>query len=589
MEQYGIVVPPDKVLDTWEPSQYLKMLKNVICADPACDPFTEIQKPNKIPGNMEGIAASSYNNGRMKITEKNFTSNSMSSRQSSNFGDRTGISISDIIEFLLLRGTDNNMIGWAQWGEFCDHYKIPFEENMDDLRQRAMETGGMNSYLSKNINFLSAVVSSGRGKRGKIKEVNVFKYLSVCSYYNDKKCPDGNNCIFNHICLYYVLEECNDARKCGLNHNVSSLPVFKIIPTLAALEEKEKRAIIRECHPQVCEEYNSTNWPKIEDKRPHFECCRKVHVCDDYVRNKCNSQKKCTRSHDLNNDRTMEILSHFGHQTSEKGSSANRDLNKLIRHVFPVYKGRKDGDNTEAGATSTAAMATLPKLTEKNAIMAHPTTSSSAGSSLGGSRILTSTNFQSTSSNQNFQGDQRLNVLNTLKGAENETAYVCSNITTWQHNEERKQTLCEYNLRGKCQQNEKCKYLHIEVKMENPNASTSSTTSSSTSGTKKIPVNYLWQYKLPDGKNATEQAYYLKILETEGSSTNDGWLAFDQKEGEEIEETFANPNNRSWTVMIPSKYFRSDSLCILKYYCFSMVSTSLQQSYKIPLATIKKP
>ncbi|KAJ8007023.1 hypothetical protein DPEC_G00113270 [Dallia pectoralis] len=122
-----------------------------------------------------------------------------------------------------------------------------------------------------------------------------------------------------HLCKFYLLGECKNSRgrrRCPFGHDLHSEHNSRVLSenSLERLNRHELRQLLLQNDnsliPPVCYSYNKGTGPY--GNCPDQEECRRVHVCDRYIRGTCQSGADCYRCHDFFEPHPFKILQQRG-------------------------------------------------------------------------------------------------------------------------------------------------------------------------------------------------------------------------------------------------------------------------------------
>ncbi|XP_078529413.1 zinc finger CCCH-type antiviral protein 1-like [Lissotriton helveticus] len=165
--------------------------------------------------------------------------------------------------------------------------------------------------------------------------------VRLCSGYLADKCQAAD-CGRLHLCRYFILGHCfirgnRNGRFCKFSHNIHSNGNRAVLKAneINGLNEKELRVLLQlndpSCLPEVCYDYkggkNGTPCPKGEE-------CRRLHVCQHFVKGQCR-YFKCNRSHNLLDDITIEVM-------KVRGLSKEMTNNIQILRIHQCNEARKE-------------------------------------------------------------------------------------------------------------------------------------------------------------------------------------------------------------------------------------------------------
>ncbi|KAL0962926.1 hypothetical protein UPYG_G00347220 [Umbra pygmaea] len=139
-------------------------------------------------------------------------------------------------------------------------------------------------------------IESRNGKKRIFAKTNVRRCTAQeCSGCNDL-----------HLCKFYLFGDCRNSRgrrTCRFCHNLNSEHNISVLRSnnLEKLSRNELRQLLLQNDnsllPQVCMSYN--NGVGHYGNCPHQEGCRRLHMCDRYIKGTCSAGASCTRCHDF--------------------------------------------------------------------------------------------------------------------------------------------------------------------------------------------------------------------------------------------------------------------------------------------------
>ncbi|XP_023869631.1 zinc finger CCCH-type antiviral protein 1-like [Salvelinus sp. IW2-2015] len=131
----------------------------------------------------------------------------------------------------------------------------------------------------------------------------------------DKEC---NGCSNLHLCIFYLYGTCrfNEGQRCRFCHELTSEYKIRVLREhhLEKLDKRELCMLLLQNDntllPPVCFTYNkgSGEYGYCPDK----ESCRRLHVCERYIRGTCAADVDCGRSHDFNEPHPLNTLQQRG-------------------------------------------------------------------------------------------------------------------------------------------------------------------------------------------------------------------------------------------------------------------------------------
>ncbi|KAM9401901.1 protein mono-ADP-ribosyltransferase PARP12-like isoform 4-T4 [Salvelinus alpinus] len=118
------------------------------------------------------------------------------------------------------------------------------------------------------------------------------------------KAQQCDGCNDLHLCKFYLFGDCKNSRgrrTCRFGHDLHSEHNSRVLRehTLETLSRQELRQLLLQNDnsllPPVCNSYNKGTGPY--GNCPDQEGCRRLHVCDRYIRGTCSSGADCNRCH----------------------------------------------------------------------------------------------------------------------------------------------------------------------------------------------------------------------------------------------------------------------------------------------------
>ncbi|CAH1238656.1 PARP12 [Branchiostoma lanceolatum] len=131
----------------------------------------------------------------------------------------------------------------------------------------------------------------------------------LCHQYNNpmKGCT-RQFCQYFHLCKKFVEARCPKDTTCSLQHDLKNTQARENIRKyrLSDLNDEEVIKVVRLSSPEVCESYNKGNCEE-SDK------CHRVHVCANFVLEKCASGSRCKLHHEssLDTRHTKAVLENY--------------------------------------------------------------------------------------------------------------------------------------------------------------------------------------------------------------------------------------------------------------------------------------
>ncbi|KAL4659384.1 poly ADP-ribose polymerase 12-like [Arapaima gigas] len=167
------------------------------------------------------------------------------------------------------------------------------------------------------------------------------------------KARDCDSCDNLHLCKFYLYGDCRNSRgrrRCHFCHDLGTEHNATVLRNhnLQELDRKELCTLLLQNDtsllPPVCFSYNEGN---AEFGRcPDQGSCRRLHICDKYLRGTCGAGEQCFRAHDFLEAHPLKTL-------RERGIP-----NGLMASMFSVYQNiqaMKRNDSQQNGQRHTAA------------------------------------------------------------------------------------------------------------------------------------------------------------------------------------------------------------------------------------------
>ncbi|XP_018621479.1 protein mono-ADP-ribosyltransferase PARP12-like [Scleropages formosus] len=147
------------------------------------------------------------------------------------------------------------------------------------------------------------------------------------------KARDCDSCNNLHLCKFYLYGDCRNSRgrrRCRFCHDLNSEHNAAVLRShdLQDLEREELCTLLLQNDstllPPVCVSYNEGSGQF--GRCPEQENCRRLHICDKYIRGTCGAGADCPRAHDFFEPHPLNTL-------RERGIP-----NKLMASMFSVYQ-----------------------------------------------------------------------------------------------------------------------------------------------------------------------------------------------------------------------------------------------------------
>nr|XP_046155517.1 protein mono-ADP-ribosyltransferase PARP12-like [Oncorhynchus gorbuscha] len=133
------------------------------------------------------------------------------------------------------------------------------------------------------------------------------------------KAQQCDGCNDLHLCKLYLFGDCKNSigrRTCRFGHDLHSEHNSIVLREnkLETLSRQELRQLLLQNDnsllPPVCNSYNKGTMPY--GNCPDQEGCRRLHVCDRYIRGTCSSGADCNRCHDFFEPHPLRTLQQRG-------------------------------------------------------------------------------------------------------------------------------------------------------------------------------------------------------------------------------------------------------------------------------------
>ena len=353
----------------------------------------------------------------------------------------------------------------------------------------------------------------------------MYRFVRICGKWNDNnggRCHPA--CDHLHVCRDWLVGECSTGPNCPRGHSFDSTPVARL--PFGNWCDDELRRFVRECHSNVCADYNSP-------AGCHRQCNR-LHLCNEHLLLRCCGY--CTRIHDTDFVGCFPMYKRYGLQDL----SLSKDLFRWL--LMPFVNGLSE---TAASTVAFPTVEPLPTELCNNYTSASCTStcsnSTTVGDSLTSSKSLlyvrksrdgNSTDFKlvqpsaspipKSECNSGFGNKLSSELFSTVAQVPrpaassrgqtvSETAEkslkppdgIATNSKGSSTREPdsaacaaREPYICEKMLRGVCEKGSLCELYHIEAPFTpamfaNVDASAATLPADETI----VPINYLWQYR----------------------------------------------------------------------------------------------
>ncbi|XP_029107714.1 protein mono-ADP-ribosyltransferase PARP12-like [Scleropages formosus] len=133
------------------------------------------------------------------------------------------------------------------------------------------------------------------------------------------KARDCDSCNNLHLCKFYLYGDCRNSRgrrRCRFCHDLNSEHNAAVLRShdLQDLEREELCTLLLQNDstllPPVCVSYNEGSGQF--GRCPEQENCRRLHICDKYIRGTCGAGADCPRAHDFFEPHPLNTLRERG-------------------------------------------------------------------------------------------------------------------------------------------------------------------------------------------------------------------------------------------------------------------------------------
>ena len=250
-------------------------------------------------------------------------------------------SCESVVKFLIQRG------GLCSWPQLRLFFALPAGITFKEFEKHLMTIAKIDvSYSGRYPKFIHGLNHNTGHSSNDPDSVNMYRYVRVCGHWqhNRGKCHN-KTCDHLHACRDWLVDKCVAGPKCPLSHSFDSTQV-DMLPFPLNWSVEQFRRFVRECHPTVCEDYNTAGGC-------HRSECFKLHLCNAFLLGLCAG---CTRSHDLSAPSCFPVYKLFGIQ----------DLPALLYPqlfrwlLMPVVRASSDEASTVAASAACAASMNIP-------------------------------------------------------------------------------------------------------------------------------------------------------------------------------------------------------------------------------------
>ncbi|KAM9468199.1 uncharacterized protein Hap1MRO34_014864 [Clarias gariepinus] len=143
----------------------------------------------------------------------------------------------------------------------------------------------------------------------------------------NRECQES--CRDLHLCVFHMLGQCN-VQRCKYGHSLETEHNSRILREhgLQGLSKDQLRVLLLQNDtsllPNVCVSYNKGSGEF--GNCPEKEACRRLHVCDRYIRGLCDGSSECNKCHDFYEPHPMQTL------------QARRVSGQLIGCLLLIYR-----------------------------------------------------------------------------------------------------------------------------------------------------------------------------------------------------------------------------------------------------------
>ncbi|KAJ8249677.1 hypothetical protein COCON_G00228930, partial [Conger conger] len=210
----------------------------------------------------------------------------------------------------------------------CDNRGAMDYGDLVDIGSGLLDVNGVIDTVLQNDNF-SVVTVNGN------KRVVVKTKVRLC------KARDCTDCHNLHLCKFYLYGDCK-RRGCRFCHDMNSEHNARVLRdnSLQELDRNQLCTLLLQNDstllPPVCFSYNKGDG--AYGNCPDQESCRRLHICDRYLRGACQAGANCRRSHDFFEPHPQKTL-------QERGVPS-----QLIGSMLSVYQNIQALKNSDSGA-----------------------------------------------------------------------------------------------------------------------------------------------------------------------------------------------------------------------------------------------
>ncbi|XP_061085901.1 protein mono-ADP-ribosyltransferase PARP12-like isoform X2 [Conger conger] len=214
----------------------------------------------------------------------------------------------------------------------CDNRGAMDYGDLVDIGSGLLDVKGVIDTVIQNDNF-SVVTVNGN------KRIVVKTKVRLC------KARDCTDCRNLHLCKFYLYGDCKSSmsrRGCRFCHDMNSEHNARVLRdnSLQELDSSELCTLLLQNDstllPPVCFSYNKGDG--AYGNCPDQESCRRLHICDRYLRGACQAGANCRRSHDFFEPHPQKTL-------QERGVPS-----ELIGSMLSVYQNIQALKNSDNGA-----------------------------------------------------------------------------------------------------------------------------------------------------------------------------------------------------------------------------------------------
>ena len=134
--------------------------------------------------------------------------------------------------------------------------------------------------------------------------------MEICSDHCSSKCSNPS-CLGLHVCRFFFLNSCSfDGDACRFGHDLQTDHNLRVLHfyildglTVEEIGKIMRRFRCKATRPRICQK---------KDPCPKGDKCQDLHVCRFFIEGNCRFGSGCNRSHNLNDDHSMKVLTSYG-------------------------------------------------------------------------------------------------------------------------------------------------------------------------------------------------------------------------------------------------------------------------------------